>query len=920
VIGPSLVERLLAEPGEADAVLHAAGALDRSGLDSLLTEVAHLAVSDADAAARLLDAVEAAARAARIPAVLPAAGYLRARLTLEAGEPLRALELIEAARDDYSRLGMTLPALRTELGRMHVLDDLGRHGEAAEAARELFEQLRHLPPDDDVRQLQASALGNLGVALGFTGRHDEARLAYQRSEAIWRELGAEEEAAAAVANQAVELTTLGRAGAAVDLLGAAAQVFERVGDRFWFAKCLGHRGEAFTAVGRLAEALVDYQTARAILDALGAHTEAWRLGTATASTFLALGLADEAVSVLDRIEPELRNAGLKHDLAGVLCTQGMAHARAGRPERARPLLTEAAELYRTVDDVPDEARALLELSACMDDAPARALVQRAADLLEEGHWPGVRCLAALRHADLVTDDPGAVQAHLEEARELAAELALPHLQQAVSLRLGTLRLRLGDLDGGIEHLSEALAKVELIGSSIHDETLRAAYVASRNAAQEELMRALLQRGSPQDLTRAAVLADRAKGRTLIELFRGAVGWTATADAESDQLTGELEGAHSALFAADIGIQPAVRATVVDLERRLSARQAMLRGAPPHALGTRPVPAALHEFTSLAYHVVGEEVVAFVTVGGTTQVHRQVTDRSRLLGLLDDLESHLGRHAVAVVGAHGGARAAACRRVLEELYLAVLAPIAETLPRSTSASPLLVVPHGPLHRVPFHALHDGYRYVLQDWVITVSPSLEVAAYAASRSPRSAEALVVGVADEATPFVEDEARTVAGILGDATTLIGEASTFERFGECAEKAGLVHLACHGLFRPENPAFSSLRLADRWVRAADVAALDLDGAVVVLSACESGRVGHSAGDEAIGLARGFLAAGARGVVVSQWLADDRWTAELMVGMHRHLVTGSSPAAALRLAQLGLARDHPHPFHWAPFIAVGAP
>ena len=108
--------------------------------------------------------------------------------------------------------------------------------------------------------------------------------------------------------------------------------------------------------------------------------------------------------------------------------------------------------------------------------------------------------------------------------------------------------------------------------------------------------------------------------------------------------------------------------------------------------------------------------------------------------------------------------------------------------------------------------------------------------------------------------------------------------------------------------------------MRAADVAALDLDGAVVVLSACESGRVGHSAGDEAMGLARGFLAAGARCVVVSQWLADDRCTAQLMVDMHRHMVTGSSPAAALRLAQLALVRDHPHPFHWAPFIAVGAP
>jgi CHAT domain-containing protein len=44
------------------------------------------------------------------------------------------------------------------------------------------------------------------------------------------------------------------------------------------------------------------------------------------------------------------------------------------------------------------------------------------------------------------------------------------------------------------------------------------------------------------------------------------------------------------------------------------------------------------------------------------------------------------------------------------------------------------------------------------------------------------------------------------------------------------------------------------------------------------------------------------------------------MVRLHRGLAAGDGAATALRAAQLATLVDHPHPFHWAPFIAVGAP
>src|SRR5207248_11493731 len=77
--------------------------------------------------------------------------------------------------------------------------------------------------------------------------------------------------------------------------------------------------------------------------------------------------------------------------------------------------------------------------------------------------------------------------------------------------------------------------------------------------------------------------------------------------------------------------------------------------------------------------------------------------------------------------------------------------------------------------------------------------------------------------------------------------------------------------------------------------------------------------GDEILGLARGFLHAGARAVVVSLWPADDAATALLMESFYRHLADGRRRATALRLAAQQVRERFPNPYHWAPFILVGA-
>jgi CHAT domain-containing protein len=111
--------------------------------------------------------------------------------------------------------------------------------------------------------------------------------------------------------------------------------------------------------------------------------------------------------------------------------------------------------------------------------------------------------------------------------------------------------------------------------------------------------------------------------------------------------------------------------------------------------------------------------------------------------------------------------------------------------------------------------------------------------------------------------------------------------------------------------------------LRATEIADLELDCDLVVLSACETGRGQLSSGEGIIGLSRSFFIAGARSVVVSQWAVSDISTAQLMKDFYQQLVNGAVKPAALREAKLLMLNggsETRHPYYWAPFVIIGPP
>jgi CHAT domain-containing protein len=170
------------------------------------------------------------------------------------------------------------------------------------------------------------------------------------------------------------------------------------------------------------------------------------------------------------------------------------------------------------------------------------------------------------------------------------------------------------------------------------------------------------------------------------------------------------------------------------------------------------------------------------------------------------------------------------------------------------------------------------------------------------------LLLGVADERTPRVAHEIASLERLFPNSSVLLDERATLAALRARASSADVIHLACHGQFRPDNPLFSALKLGHGWLTVRDVYELDLRGALVTLSACETGISAGAPGEELIGLV----------LLVSLWTVGDTATAELMADVYTRLQAGDTPATALRCAQLRQMQTRPHPYFWSPFALLG--
>ncbi len=318
--------------------------------------------------------------------------------------------------------------------------------------------------------------------------------------------------------------------------------------------------------------------------------------------------------------------------------------------------------------------------------------------------------------------------------------------------------------------------------------------------------------------------------------------------------------------------------------------------------------ALVEFVHL------DGIVHAVTMaGGQVRLHR--------LGPLPPIRELADRipFALRLLGraATGDASRAAALALLDDAAHRLDDLLLAPLGRQLAGRPLVLVSTDPLHALPWSTLPS-----CAGRPVTVSPSAAVwfAACAAGRvrdvGPGGGSAAVV--AGPGLPGAQAEAAAVAKIHS-ITPLDGAAATVAATMNALNGAALAHLATHGRVHPGNPLFSSLLLADGPLTAYDLERLHSLPRLVILAACDSGRLAVRAGDELLGLTATLLARGTRQIIAAMVPLPDMETRPLMIELHRLLVSGEEPSAALAKAQeLSARKAGPAAAAAAGFVCLG--
>ena len=609
-----------------------------------------------------------------------------------------------------------------------------------------------------------------------------------------------------------------------------------------------------------------------------------------------------------------------------------------------------------VETLPDKADILLR-AGLADEALSTAEV--ALDWLSgrDTGWEGLRAEVELTLADasLAADDPAAAQLHAGRAASLfRAQGRHPWVALAeYVVDMAALRAE-GRTAAG---LARRIRSLESRGWNGHALDLRiAAATAALGAGDVAAARTVL--GAPEyDATAPIHVRSRARhAQALVGLARDDLGdfrrrllqaWDVTEQERSLLGATELQavGARRANDVVQLGIGQALRdgsaAGVItwaergraatlrfpsvlppddeELASALGRLRLLNRARRDDQLAGRGVAAAVPESDDLARHErlvlrltreaaasgralrparateirrsLGEAVLVEYVAAGPDLVAVVVDSRrSRLVHLgslaairprIERLEFLLRRSASGF-GGPSSAFATAAR----DIDAAVLEPL--SLPSSTR---VVLVPTGPLWRIPWTVLPS-----LHSRVVSVAPSATSWLRALARH-RDVPGACVAVAGPALEHSDVEARMVADTHG-AHVLVGTDASAEATLHAMGSCELVHLAVHGVMRPDNPLFSSLELDDGPVMGYDLERLPRVPHTVVLPACHSGAVRSFGGDDMLGLAWTLLGAGAANVIAAITVVPDGATYDLMSRLHHHLAAGRSPAESLARAQ----------------------
>ncbi len=859
------------------------------------------------------------------------------------GELGPATALYKAALEYFRRAGDQKEIANTclsGLGNLGLVGDYQLAFEWADVARNTFESR-----GDQVRL--ASLDLNLGIILFRQDRWEEAAARYQAAYEVFRHLGETEYVAISLRNMAVCHQSLNNYQQALELYEQARNACEEENLPILVGQVDYNIAYLYYLRGDYTRAIELYRATRVRSEQTGERNQMALCDLDLAEIFLELNLVEEAVELAQRAFASFDELGMPYETAKALATLAFAVNRQGKTFLTLELLTKARKVFVEEENqiwpsLIDLYEALVMYSAGRPLEAAR-LAADAREAFSRSSLPTkiAVCELLLARVRLENGEHAKASEVCRLALERLSLLDVPALRYQVYFVLGQIEEAAGDLDGALEAYRESQGNLERLRGHLHTEELKVDFLQDKLLVYESLVSLILKSEGAFEGKRAAFdCIEKAKTRSLADLvaFR-AHALRPTRVTRSDQaeqvrnLREELNWYYRQIDLQEMRGDDKSREEVAQL-REVSRRQEadLLRTLrevqasdqefsslqEAAAVDLETIRSVVPEDTSLVEYYVARGIVYVCVLDSDQFEIVPVTVASRARELLRLLRFQLSKfqfgstYVEEFMDVINDASSASLRGLFDEL----IDPIRDLLQQRRH---LVVVPHGFLHYVPFHALVDGERYLVDDFSISYAPSASVYYLSCDkRGSRHNESLVLGVTDAERPQLLEEVQAAADVLPSARLFLGEEASQEALRVHGRESRIVYVAARTSFRRDNPMFSAIELGDSQLSLFDLYNLRLRADLFVLSGCSMTATGD--GDELVGLTRGLLYAGARSVLVDLWQASDQSRLALMRSFLASVTKGSPPSGALRRAMQEVRELYPHPFYWAPYVLVGSP
>jgi tetratricopeptide (TPR) repeat protein len=834
-----------------------------------------------------------------------------------------ALACLDEAQSLFSAADLPMRIAYCNLARGRALWRLGRFSEAEARmahAEDWFTQA-------DMRRNAADCSLNLGNVAFLKGDCAQAEARYREARQRYEELGIEAFVARCEQNLGLVRHRQGRFDAALDRLHRAVDRLDGQGIHIWAADCHRALADVYLELRQEGRALSHIDRAR---KAYG--REGVRLGEAWCELWTAR-LANRRQEValmrgaLERARKAAAASGSARYLALCYRTMGDLLLEQDVVDEAEQRYRAARDHFATAGAPTDEAACLLGLGRV---AARRGELERAASVLEavlritEAAFPDLTCQACTelgRIARRLGEERQAVRWYERALSALRrARLTLPEAQLAGGFAASHRQMYDEALRLALE-LEEDARALEIVEDSRSQVLVRTLAARPRLAAGDRYLRELLDRE----------LELRARVQRLRRRLLGSL------DSPTEP-PGEAAGASETLL-QQLRERRSEHRNVV--QRILAAAGGWQEAVEPFRW--EPFCRAAHGalpagWSALIYHWLGEQLIILCADGDDLRVRVAKPSPVERAALEMATSSDPERRALLLgEGLHGRRVPSAVGSRYRRLLYDLLVPAEVTRGLSPDRL-LLIVPHGPLHHLPFQVLENEGRFLAEQAIVGYAPGLGVLrmllerrSLAHSERPGEDTALLLGIeafkgAWAPLRWAPQEVARLSAIYGErATCLQNERATVAAIRSLNQRGqlreyGTLHLASHANLDATSGALSSIALWDQDLTLVEASRLHLGPAVVILSACRSGLGEINPGDEIVNPSVTFLAAGAQTVIASLWHVDDRSTSELMVALHRHLRAGESPAAALVRAQRGAISRGYRPYEWGAFVATGVP